>query len=75
MVFTFAWQGDPTEEQTLVTLLLQEAEQGTELTLTHEGFDDPAVAANHRAGWLDCIERLAALAPTFDREAGMSLAL
>lgn len=64
LVFTFSWEGDPTGEETLVTVLLQEVEEGTELTLTHEGFTDAAVAENHRAGWLDCIERLAAMAPT-----------
>lgn len=70
LVFTFSWDGDPTGEETLVTLVLREAEGGTELTLVHEGFDDPAVAANHRAGWLDCVERLADLAPALERETG-----
>lgn len=75
LVFTFGWEGDQTQEETLVMLTLQEAEGGTELTLTHEGFDDPAVAANHRAGWLDCVERLAALAPMPSQETGMSTAI
>lgn len=66
LVFTFAWEGDPSGEETRVTLLLREVEGGTELILRHEGFGDARVAEHHRAGWLDCVGRLAAIAPAID---------
>lgn len=62
LVFTFRWEGDPSGEETLVTLTLREVEGGTELVLRHEGFADAAVAENHRAGWMDCVGRLAGMA-------------
>lgn len=34
LVFTFSWDGDPTGEETLVTLVLREAEGGTETDLS-----------------------------------------
>ncbi len=63
LVFTFAWEGDPAGEETVVSLFLREVDGGTELILRHEGFAAPGVAENHRDGWMDCVGRLAALAP------------
>jgi uncharacterized protein YndB with AHSA1/START domain len=61
LAFTWRWDDDPAE--TLVTLLLIPAGDGTELRLTHEGFADPTDRDNHAKGWADCLDRLAGPAP------------
>jgi hypothetical protein len=43
----------------LVTLELRELERGTELTLTHELPQDPAVRRGHQEGWEGCLGNLA----------------
>jgi uncharacterized protein YndB with AHSA1/START domain len=56
--FTWRWDGEP--EETLVTLELTGAGDGTgtALTLTHERFGDEAERDNHAKGWADCLDRL-----------------
>jgi uncharacterized protein YndB with AHSA1/START domain len=56
LIFTWRWDGDA--EETLVTLLLAPAGDGTALTLTHERFTDEADRDNHTKGWSDCLDRL-----------------
>ena len=54
----FTWQWDGEAEQTLVTIGLAANDAGTELTLTHERFDDDGSRDNHLKGWEDCLDRL-----------------
>jgi uncharacterized protein YndB with AHSA1/START domain len=58
VVFTWSWDGEA--EQTLVTIDLAEAGDGTHLTLVHEGFAKPETRDEHAQGWQDCLERLPA---------------
>lgn len=56
LAFTWRWDGAPAE--TLVTLHLAAAGEGTELTVVHEGFPDEADRDEHAKGWSDCLGRL-----------------
>lgn len=61
LAYSFAWEGMP--DQTLVTVELEPHEDGTELTVTHEGFTDQTLCDQHEYGWsgsLDRIEKLLA---------------
>lgn len=46
---------------TLVTVQFNEHADGTELILTHEKFDAPAIRDMHLQGWGACVDKLAAL--------------
>ncbi|HKM62175.1 MAG TPA: SRPBCC domain-containing protein [Acidisphaera sp.] len=60
LVFTWHWVTTP-ERESLVTVELRPAADGTELTLTHAQFHDEAVRDAHRAGWIGTLDKLAAL--------------
>ena len=50
--YTWNWvEGGPFKEETLVTLEFKDHAEGTELVLTHEGFDDPEIRDQHDEGW------------------------
>lgn len=51
-----SWADEPTE--TLVTIELKEAAEGTALTLLHERFDTDESRDNHAQGWSDCFDRM-----------------
>lgn len=57
LVFTWSWEG-PNRNETLVTVELTERDGGTELTLTHERFIDPAQVDHHAEGWKGCLANL-----------------
>jgi uncharacterized protein YndB with AHSA1/START domain len=59
LAYSLAWEGDPAE--TLVTLEFEPHDDGTELTLTHEGFADQVRADQHEHGWTSSFERLVSL--------------
>ncbi len=60
LVFTWRWQGDPTDETTRVTILFRAlGEAETELTLIHERFPDEESRDSHAAGWQGTFDRLA----------------
>ncbi|MDA1298146.1 MAG: SRPBCC domain-containing protein [Chloroflexi bacterium] len=59
LAYSLAWEGDPTEM--LVTLEFEPHEDGTELTVTHEGFTDQARAGQHEQGWASSLDRLVSL--------------
>ena len=50
--YTWNWvEGGPFKGETLVTLEFKDHAEGTELVLTHEGFDDPSIRDQHDQGW------------------------
>jgi len=59
LVFSWAWRTTPKRESQ-VTLELEPAGDGTLLTLTHERFADEKARDDHRGGWTEALERLAA---------------
>lgn len=56
LAFSLAWEGTP--DETLVTLELEPHADGTELTVTHEGFKDQEYCDQHEHGWTSSIDRL-----------------
>jgi uncharacterized protein YndB with AHSA1/START domain len=58
LVFTWTWVTMP-ERQSLVTVTLEPAGDGTLLTLLHEQFFDAPARDRHRDGWSGSLERLA----------------
>ena len=54
--YSLAWEGEAAE--TLVTLEIEPHEDGTELTITHEGFVDSTRVDQHEHGWRDSLDRL-----------------
>ena len=59
LAYSLAWEGESVE--TLVTLEFEPHEDGTELTVTHEGFADQARADQHEHGWVGSFSRLESL--------------
>ena len=57
LVFTWAWESTP-ERESLVTVQLKRADDGTDMTLTHEQFFDEAARDRHQHGWNGTMERL-----------------
>ena len=59
LAYAFRWSPpDPDDRETLVTLSLQDRDDGTELLLIHGGFATEDRRALHEAGWIDSLERL-----------------
>jgi len=59
LVFTWQWEG--TDLETLVTLEFRSVSANeTELTLTHEGFDNESTRDKHGEGWNGCLVNLEA---------------
>jgi uncharacterized protein YndB with AHSA1/START domain len=56
--FTWGFQGDPAPE-TVITIVLKDANGGTEMTFTHEGFATVEARDMHQYGWSDTVEKLA----------------
>jgi uncharacterized protein YndB with AHSA1/START domain len=59
LVFTWRWEDDPPEADTLVTIELEEKNGLTELSLTHQNFLNEESRDHHNAGWNGCLEGLA----------------
>ncbi|HUP96153.1 MAG TPA: SRPBCC domain-containing protein [Burkholderiales bacterium] len=60
LVYTWAWKSTP-ERESLVTIELSPAGDGTEFLLKHERFADEEARERHEQGWTGCIRRLARL--------------
>ena len=59
IVSTFQWEkGDWDYPETLLTVEFLKREDGTELTLTHEGFPDENMREEHESGWGECLDAL-----------------
>jgi len=57
LVYTWAWKTTP-ERESVVTIELRAAGNGTELTLRHEQFADEEARNHHEQGWNGCLARL-----------------
>jgi uncharacterized protein YndB with AHSA1/START domain len=61
LVFTWHWRGT-SENESIVTILIEAWNGGTQLTLIHEGFPTEAERDDHREGWSSGLEKLGAIA-------------
>ncbi len=57
LVYTWVWKSTP-ERESVVTIELRAAGNGTELTLRHEQFVDKEARDRHQHGWVGCLSRL-----------------
>lgn len=57
LVFTWAWRSTP-ERESLVTIILQPSDGGTELSFRHEQFFDEAARDGHERGWTGTFRKL-----------------
>ncbi len=63
---TYTWAHEPvddTTEHTRVTVRFENRGQDTEVIVVHQGFRSAHSRGTHGAGWGECLDRLAALAP------------
>jgi uncharacterized protein YndB with AHSA1/START domain len=59
LVFTWEWEGEPENGQTLVTVELREVEGLTEMLFKQEFFPNKERRDDHEKGWTGCFETLA----------------
>jgi uncharacterized protein YndB with AHSA1/START domain len=59
LVFTWTSSHAPGMSETVVTVVLREVDGGTELSLTHEGFDTEKLRKEHDEGWAEMVDCLA----------------
>lgn len=64
LVYTWNWESEPAEHETLVTVEFVARGESTEVILTHERFRSAEVAAQHATGWSGCLAGLAAYLAT-----------
>ncbi len=60
LVFTWAWESDPPEAESLVTIEFFEQGGATRVRLRHEKLADAQSQARHRRGWESCLDQLQA---------------
>jgi uncharacterized protein YndB with AHSA1/START domain len=59
LAYTFRWSPpDPDDRDTVVSLSLQDRDEGTDVLLIHGGFATEVRRALHEAGWTDSFGRL-----------------
>jgi len=58
LAFTWNWEQRPENGQSLVTLEFKDHPRGCEMVLTHDGFKDAEIAAQHDKGWVGCLALL-----------------
>ena len=60
LAYTWDWEqgAHRMDRDTLVTVLFEERDGATEVTLTHERLPDVAATDGHRVGWESCLNRL-----------------
>ena len=61
IVFSWAWEIHNPEEVSEVCVEFKTTENGTEVILTHSGFQTEASMNEHNKGWNACLEPLAAV--------------
>jgi uncharacterized protein YndB with AHSA1/START domain len=60
LVYSWRWESEAEEEETLVTVEFLARGPSTEVRLTHERFVTEEARDEHRRGWGGCLDRLAA---------------
>ena len=73
LVYTWSWENDPALGEPLasgsvVSVEFHERGSETEVVVTHEGFATERARAEHNAGWIGCLDRLAAIAEPSESE-------
>jgi uncharacterized protein YndB with AHSA1/START domain len=73
LVYTWSWEndpalGEPLASGTVVSVEFHERGSETEVVVTHEGFATERARAEHDAGWIGCLDRLAAIAEQSESE-------
>ena len=58
LVFTWAWEKEPPDFESLVTLEFFEQGDSTRLVLTHQRLATAERQENHRRGWISCLQHL-----------------
>lgn len=58
LVFTWEWEGEGMDGETLITITLREAAGGTEMILKHEFFPTKESRDQHEEGWTGCFGNL-----------------
>lgn len=59
IVFTWLWQGAPSETESVVTVEFRDLGPSTEMTLTHEQLPSGEERDKHQQGWNGCLGQLA----------------
>jgi uncharacterized protein YndB with AHSA1/START domain len=59
LAFTWRWEDEPSDGETLVTVELRDLGGATEMVLTHERFASEASRDGHAGGWAGCLDKLA----------------
>ena len=59
LVYTWAWEAEPEQGETLVTVEFLDRGDSTEVILTHELFPNEKVRDEHGKGWTGSLDRLA----------------
>lgn len=58
LVYTWRWETDGPEDETLVTVEFKDRGQTTEVVLRHERFRTADQRARHETGWTGCLAKL-----------------
>lgn len=70
LAFTWRWEGESAEPETLVTLaFIEHSPQETEIVLTHRGFVKESERNSHEVGWQGTLQQLAEL-PAYSNRKG-----
>jgi uncharacterized protein YndB with AHSA1/START domain len=59
IVFTWRWEHETSEDESLVTIELRSVGNSTELTLTHERCPSEEERDKRTQGWSGCLDQLA----------------
>jgi uncharacterized protein YndB with AHSA1/START domain len=60
LAFTWTWDRDDEDRETLIEIAFVEAGGSTTVTFTHSNLRDAASARDHESGWNRCFDNLAA---------------
>ncbi len=61
LVFTWEWEGEPENGETVVTIELRDLNGSTEMIFKQEFFPDKKRRDDHEGGWKGCFEKLGRL--------------
>jgi len=58
LAFTWTWDNDEEDRQTLIELDFEESEGVTTVRMTHSGLRDQEAVRSHEGGWTGCFDNL-----------------